>query len=238
MEHPNLTEAKKRIEEAIKSASTTLDLSGLQLTSVPEEVWELTNLTILRLSENQLKSLPKEIERLTNLTTLYLYDNQLRSLPSEIGKLTNLTTLNLFNNQLVHLPKEIGFLTNLTFIHLSYNQLVHLPSEIERLTNLTTLYLYDNPELVYPPYSMFYNRNVADEVLEFCKTHNNIFTRRGRRKNMWNVIPLMYIAQVDPHCSETFGKLPTEVLNLIEYFAISEPYVEPYIESKKRKRKE
>jgi len=44
----------------------------------------------------------------------------------------------------------------------------------------------------------------------------------------------MYIAQIDPDCSETFGKLPIEALNLIEYFAVSEPY----IESKKRKRKE
>jgi len=76
--------------------------------------------------------------------------------------------------------------------------------------------------------------NVADEVLEFCQTHPDVFTRRGRRKNMWKTLQLMYIAQIDPHCSKTFGKLPTEVLNLIEYFAISEPY----IESKKRKRKE
>jgi len=189
---PNLSEAKKRIEEANRSASTTLDLSGLQLTSVPEEVWELTNLTILRLSHNPLKSLPKEIERLTNLTTLYLS-----------------------MNQLVSLPEEIGGLTNLTFLNLSYN-----------------------PELVYPPYSMIKSYNVAKEVLEFCKTQPNIFTRRGRRKNMWKTLQLMYIAQIDPHCSETFGKLPTEVLNLIEYFAISEPYVEPYVESKKRKRKE
>jgi len=34
----------------------------------------------------------------------------------------------------------------------------------------------------------------------------------------------MYIAQVDPHCSETFGKLPVELIALIESYCIGEPY--------------
>jgi len=81
--------------------------------------------------------------------------------------------------------------------------------------------------LVYPPYSMIRPFNVAKKVLEFCKTQHDIFTRRGRRKNMWKTLRLMYIAQVDPQCSETFGKLPVELIVLIEYFCIGEPYVEP-----------
>jgi len=81
--------------------------------------------------------------------------------------------------------------------------------------------------LVYPPYSMTESFNVADEVVKFCQTHPDIFTRRGRRKNMWKCNKLMYIAQVDPHCSETFGKLPVELIVLIETFCIGEPYVEP-----------
>jgi len=211
MEHPNLTEAKKRIEKANQSASKKLDFYGLRLTNVPEEVWKLTNLTILN-----------------------LHTNQLRSLPEEIGRLANLTILDLSYNQLVRLPSEIGFLTKLTTLCLSNNQLRSLPEEFGSLTNLTYLSLHNNKELIYPPYSMIKSFNVAKKVLEFCQTHPNVFTRRGRRKNMWKTLQLMYIAQVDSHCSETFGKLPTEVLNLIEYFAISEPY----IESKKRKRKE
>jgi len=227
MDHTNLTEVKKRIEKVNQSASKKLDLYGLRLTNVPEEVWELTNLTELKFYYNQLKSLPSEIGFLTNLSKLYISTNQLVRLPPEIGFLTNLTELYLPNNQLRSLPEEIGFLTNLTELDLYNNQLRSLPEEIRLLTNLTYLNIWNNPELVYPPYSMIKFCNVAKEVLEFCKTHNNIFTRRGRRKNMWECNKLMYIAQVDPQCSETFGKLPVELIVLIEYFCIGEPYVEP-----------
>ncbi|NDJ26227.1 leucine-rich repeat domain-containing protein, partial [Nostoc sp. B(2019)] len=44
--------------------------------------------TILPLSNNQLSSLPPEISQLSNLTTLYLDNNQLSSLPPEISQLS------------------------------------------------------------------------------------------------------------------------------------------------------
>jgi len=44
---------------------------------------------------------------------------------------------------------------------------------------------------------------------------------------MWNGNKLMYVGRLDPHCSETFGKLPVEMIALIESFCIGEPYIEP-----------
>ncbi|MBE9561738.1 MAG: leucine-rich repeat domain-containing protein, partial [Proteobacteria bacterium] len=49
------------------------------------------NVTELSLGSNQLSSLPPEIGNLTQLTKLYLIGNQLSSLPPEIGNLTQLT---------------------------------------------------------------------------------------------------------------------------------------------------
>ena len=67
------------------------------LTQLPVEIGQLTQLTTLHLSYNKLTQLPVEIGNLSRLTTLYLQNNKLTHLPVEIGLLTLLTTLNLLN---------------------------------------------------------------------------------------------------------------------------------------------
>ena len=74
------------------------------------EVYSVEDTDSLDLSNNQLTgSIPSEIGNLTNLTLLYLYENQLTgSIPSEIGNLTNLTYLKLSSNQLTgEIPESI-----------------------------------------------------------------------------------------------------------------------------------
>ncbi len=132
------------LDGKIDDSATRLILSGLELTSLPKEIGNLTKLIKLDLSNNQLTSLPTEIGNLTNLTYLSLKNNQLTSLPREIGGVTNLTYLSLENNQLTSLPKEIGELTNLTRLDLCYNNLTGLPAGIGNLTNLTELWLETN----------------------------------------------------------------------------------------------
>jgi hypothetical protein len=128
---------------------TVLKLYSNQLTgSIPSEIVNLTNLTELNLKYNQLTgSIPPEIWNLTNLERLYLGSNQLTgSIPPEIWNLTNLERLYLFSNQLTgSIPSEIGSLTNLTGLYLFNNQLTDsIPSEIGNLTNLTYLDLNGN----------------------------------------------------------------------------------------------
>ena len=42
-------EAEKKIEEALKSGATELDLNGMGLTELPPELWKLKNLKVLKL---------------------------------------------------------------------------------------------------------------------------------------------------------------------------------------------
>ena len=90
-------------------------MSELDLSNQKIETWsqaaamaDLGVATSLNLSKNQLTAIPPEIGNLTNLTELSLDYNQLTALPPDIGKLTNLTTLNLHRNHLTALPTEIG----------------------------------------------------------------------------------------------------------------------------------
>jgi internalin A len=145
-----LAEAKQRIQQAILTEATALDLSFLELTAVPAELGQLVNLTELDLSANQLTAVPAELGQLVNLTELDLSANQLTAVPAELGQLVNLTELNLSSNHLAAIPAELGQLANLTELYLSRNQLTAIPGELGQLTNLTGLYLSRNQLTAIP----------------------------------------------------------------------------------------
>ena len=126
-----------------------LDLAKNSLSgSIPSELGNLTNLTIIDLPDNSLSgSIPSGLGNLTNLIGLFLNNNSLSgSIPTELGNLTNLTILTLMNNYLSgSIPSELGNLTNLTNLDLSFNSLSgSIPAELGNLTKLTSLYLEDN----------------------------------------------------------------------------------------------
>ncbi|MDS9398975.1 leucine-rich repeat domain-containing protein [Aphanizomenon flos-aquae NRERC-008] len=148
-----MTEAEliQIIKQAAKDEVTELDLSNNQISSLPPEIVQLTNLQSLDISFNQISSLPPEIGQLTNLQFLDIGGNQISSLPPEIVQLTNLQSLDLRNNQISSLPPEIGQLTNLQSLDISYNQISSLPREIVQLTNLQSLDLRNNQISSLPP---------------------------------------------------------------------------------------
>ncbi len=128
-----------------------LGLSGLALTQLPPELWQLTNLQEIYLDNNQLSQLPPDIGKLTNLQELKLGKNLLSQLPPELWRLTNLKKLYLNYNQLDEIPPEIGQLTNLQELDLSNTKLKRLPTAIGQLTNLQTLNVAAVPTLHTPP---------------------------------------------------------------------------------------
>lgn len=96
-----------------------LDLSGQQLTTIPDSALSRSSLTILNLSNNQLVTLPSSITKLANLELLNVENNRLESLPPEIGQLKNLKTADFSNNRLTSLPAELGNLKQLGQLNLS-----------------------------------------------------------------------------------------------------------------------
>jgi Leucine-rich repeat (LRR) protein len=100
-----------------------LDLTGQQLTSLPESVLNRTDITSLNLSNNQLTSLPADIVKLTNLRILNVENNRLTSLPAEISQLKNLQEIRANNNRMTSLPNEIGMMTHLKLLDISGNSI-------------------------------------------------------------------------------------------------------------------
>ena len=87
------------------------------------------------LYHNELTRLPAEIGQLSDLKILKLYANDLVSLPPEIGDLTSLCYLSLRYNKLQHLPTELGQLRGLSnndscALGLDGNPLISPPVEV------------------------------------------------------------------------------------------------------------
>ena len=132
-------------------------LFDYQLTELPKEIGNLTNLTELNIGCNELTKLPKEIGNLTNLTNLNLSLNKLTELPKEIGNLTNLNVLDLSENELTELPKEIWMLKNLSRIQIDFRGNLNVFLNLKNL-NLKNLNLTEIPSFI----TQFKNLEILD----------------------------------------------------------------------------
>src|SRR5581483_11851346 len=143
--------AKQKIVECYNRKRQTLDLSYMELTSLPAEIGQLVQLKELYIISNQLQALPSQIGLLVQLKKLDVTSNQLQVLPPEIGLLVQLKKLYIKGNQLQVLPPEIGLLVQLEELYIADNQLQVLPPEIGLLVQLTTLFVSNNRLQVLPP---------------------------------------------------------------------------------------
>ena len=77
----------------------SISLPEEKLTSLPENIYQLTKLKELILTNNALKTLPKSIGDLKNLELLTLEGNELYKLPDSIARLKKLKRLYLERNE-------------------------------------------------------------------------------------------------------------------------------------------
>lgn len=145
----NICEKTQFIREAIKNVgedtlnSITSILFDYNLTSIPAEICQFSQLQSLMFHYSKLSKLPIEITEL-KLECLNLVCTSFRSLPSEIGKLTQLTSLDLRHNPLVNFvnfSSEIDKLTQLTSLDLDYVQ-SEVPQFLAELTQCKELRIH------------------------------------------------------------------------------------------------
>jgi hypothetical protein len=144
-----------------------LDLSGNELTALPDDLSRLHKLRILFCSDNRFTHLPEVLGQCPRLSMvgfkankireipaaalgkslrwLILTDNQLSELPAGIGQCTQLQKLMLAGNQLQALPEQLSACTQLELLRISANRFTTLPEWLFSLPRLSWLTYAGNP---------------------------------------------------------------------------------------------
>ena len=115
-----------------------LDLSGNQLSALPDDLWRLKKLRILFCSDNNFTRLPEVLGQCPLLSMVSFRANKIRNVPAaSLNK--SLRWLVLTDNQISELPAELGRCTELQKLMLSGNQLQALPVELAQCRKLELL---------------------------------------------------------------------------------------------------
>uniref|UniRef100_A0A8C1M8R1 Protein flightless-1 homolog n=1 Tax=Cyprinus carpio TaxID=7962 RepID=A0A8C1M8R1_CYPCA len=127
---------------------SVLDLSYNQLTEIPRDLENSRNMLVLNLGHNSIGNIPNQLFiNLTDLLYLDLSDNNLDSLPPQMRRLVHLQTLILNNNPLMHAQlRQLPAMVALQTLHLRNTQRTqnNMPTSLEGLTNLADVDLSCN----------------------------------------------------------------------------------------------
>ena len=106
------------------------------LTEFPREIFSLADsLEILDLSGNQLSSLPDDLPRLHKLRVIFCSDNPFTELPEVLGQCAQLGMVGFKANRIAHVSAQ-ALPAQLRWLILTDNAITALPAEIGRCTHL------------------------------------------------------------------------------------------------------
>ena len=101
----------QRLEQARRTGM--LCLSNMGLTDIPNEVFQMKELSRLDIGFNELREIPAEIAKLEKLEQLWINSNPLTSLHPQLCKCSRLKVIDARDTQLADLPRELGRLKQL-----------------------------------------------------------------------------------------------------------------------------
>ena len=111
------------------------------LREFPSEIYALADsLQILDLSGNQLSRLPDDLPRLHQLRVIFCSDNHFTELPRVLGRCPVLTMVGFKANRIAHVPPE-SLPAQLRWLILTDNQIETLPDALGQCTQLQKLML-------------------------------------------------------------------------------------------------
>ncbi|MFB2865692.1 leucine-rich repeat-containing protein kinase family protein [Aeromonas sp. MdU4] len=152
---------------SLKETLEVLDLTGNQLSALPDELAGFGKLRIIFCSENRFTELPEVLGRCPALTMvgfkanriatvsanalpaglrwLILTDNAVQQLPDELGQCDALQKLMLAGNRLRELPASLANCRNLELLRIAANRIERFPEWLLTLPRLAWLAYSGNP---------------------------------------------------------------------------------------------
>ena len=102
-----LFDAKSQVQRALHDNVRDLNLAGMDLVTLPVEIWNMTKIQSLNLSHNRFQTLPDNIGELQKLERLDISFNNLKHLPDALLRLSALKWLDVSGNPSLDLPPEL-----------------------------------------------------------------------------------------------------------------------------------
>lgn len=152
---------------SLKETLEVLDLTGNQLSALPDELAGFSKLRIIFCSENRFTELPEVLGRCPALTMvgfkanqidtvsakalpaglrwLILTDNAIEQLPDELGQCDALQKLMLAGNRLRELPTSLANCRKLELLRIAANRIERFPEWLLSLPRLSWLAYSGNP---------------------------------------------------------------------------------------------
>jgi Leucine-rich repeat (LRR) protein len=173
----------------------TLNLAGLGLTSIPDEVFTIRSLQHLIISSNDITEIPPRIGKLKNLVEFDCSNNPISVLPAEIYNLQNLEKLDIHSTDIEYISGEVILLQRLAVIDFSDTSIRTVPGGLSRIKTLRS---FRASNVII---------NVPAEVLEDVsgKRLRSYFSRPARKDAFPSII-LASSARVSP-LTEAFDEL-------------------------------
>lgn len=157
----------EKLKKGLLIGTKQLRLNGIGLRELPQEIFDLTeSLELLDVSGNQLSHIPNEILGLKKLKIAFFSFNQFEHFPEILSQLPQLEMIGFKSNQIKHvsegalpdqlrwliltqnqiavLPKSIGTKHRLQKLMLAGNKLRSLPDELSECKNLELLRISAN----------------------------------------------------------------------------------------------
>jgi Leucine-rich repeat (LRR) protein len=123
--------------------------NGLNLSAIPESVFNLHNLKRLHICNSQITSIPSEISKLTKLNELFLEHNEICEISPKVCELKKLRKIKLTGNKINDLSPLCN-ISSLQKLELGRNLFTKVPKEIGNLKKLKYLDLGN----------LFYSNNI------------------------------------------------------------------------------